>query len=155
MKLYRGQYGDFDTKYDHPLFGRFAFFGADRDIAESHGEDCFSIDVEDAELEIGDPQTFWFEELWESPEIDSLKEEVADLVGEDDPDVLDEYLTGREVSYDAEASWKLQGLRAEAGRVLGYDGIEETDEHGVSYMLDMRSPRVVKYLQAEGDKKIK
>ena len=68
--------------------------------------------------------------------------EIAELF-DCDEDTAESLLDGSESEWnhdcDAEKSWKLQGLRGECAKKMGYEACEDEDEQGTVYIVPMTS----------------
>lgn len=117
------------NKYDGK-FGTFLFFG---DEPSYYGDYTYKLEINESELI--EASSFFYRDDYEK--LDSLIEEVKELVNCDDDDARD-YLS-QEKSYleNGEIDWEIQHLTAQAARKLGYRGVMVPDEYGISYMIEM------------------
>lgn len=111
----------------------------------SNGTMFFSIDgyamgyvAATYELELDDAQIIHTSDL----ECADTMNEIAELFECDEDDAYELMTAGVsewDFECDAEKSWKLQGLRAQAAKNMGFVACEDEDENGTVYMIVMNN----------------
>ena len=124
-----------DPLYSH--FDTFLFFSEE----ECHyGHLTYKLNND--ELMIIDPTDYYYNDDLDTKVLDKYANEIVDLI-DVDLDTAQELLSERldvwslNLDIEAEQSWEIQCLTAQASRELGFDGCKTKDEHGISYMIDM------------------
>lgn len=139
-----------DTDYNpYRLFGSFLFFAEDRKAAESHGEYIYSFDADEIDLDTISPAHFYYEAFNTKKDIQEIlvilkefEDEIMRLCN-CDRETAEEYLDATQFYIeDAEKSWEIQHIQAQAAVACGYDGVDIEDEHGISTMVDMSNIKI-------------
>jgi hypothetical protein len=138
-----------ETDYNpYRIFGSFLFFG-DRKTAESHGDYLYAIDDDKIELDIISPRHFYYEAFNNKKDINEVLEILKEFEDEImclcncDRETAEEYLDETQFyNDDAEKSWEIQHIQAQAAVACSYDGIDVEDEHGTSTMIDMSNKKI-------------
>lgn len=138
----------FNTSYEakivvntSSLYDEFLFFTASPYIMSTSETYTFEIEVDDAQI-IAAP-SLWYKDNWEDAK--GFIEELMARLGIDEDTamgLLDESIPledlelGIELEDMDEESCNIQRLTARCAKAMGYIGVEVTDEHGTSYMID-------------------
>ena len=114
-------------------FGSWMFFSSNE--YSMSGAEYLKYKIEIAEDEIIDARQFFYRDDCEK--LESLVGEVMEMC-EVDEDEAQDILSDRGFSTDdAELSWDLQHMTAQAAKKLGYSAVEMRDEQGTCWMIDM------------------
>jgi hypothetical protein len=114
-------------------FGAFLCFSAEEYVMTAGAHVTYHIDIDESEI-ISAGALFYHSD---APMLTELVQDVIDLI-ECDAETAERYLSQSDDCGDAEKSWDIQRLTAEAARALGYRGVSMSDEQGTVYMIDMR-----------------
>lgn len=144
MKLFHGSFdnvapvikvGAYAMSGDNVFDGIFA--SADADIAGSHGRfvHCYNVEKIADNSELNARITDVIEFLRGEIEADDEQLEALAYALADDEcdDEFSDILTPRSCTGDA--GWEMQRLRGRIAAHLGFDAVEATDEHGISYLI--------------------
>lgn len=90
-------------------------------------------------IEISDDDIIDASSLLHHPDAELLDDIIAEVarIADCDTDTAEDYITQSDDPGDAELSWDIQRLTAEAAGVLGYRGVAAQDEQGTVYLIDM------------------
>jgi len=150
MKLFHGSYssiapvikiGANAMSGDNLFDGLFA--SADREIADSHGGlensiHCYEVsniaESSDLNARIDEVIAFLYTEIEaESDVLEALAYAIAD---DEETDEFNDVLSPRSFAdHQGAFSWELQRLRGRVAAHLGFDAVEMSDEHGISYLI--------------------
>lgn len=115
-----------------------------RTAAESHGENVFSIEINEEDILSSYHLVY---EVEYTKSLSALEKAFGRNLLEEEQDVLwDAVIEEKSVDEDAlcevlgvddyaEASWECQRLRGQVARHLGFKAVEMQDEHGTSYLV--------------------
>lgn len=126
---------------DDGLFGSFLFFSSRVYHMGPNQKIVYVIDDEDLSI-IEASQLFYQEN---AADADHVVQAAMEEFGVDE-DTAEDLIDGSESAWDvldidpediAEADWDLQYFAALTAQTMGFDGVEVSDEQGVSYMIDM------------------
>lgn len=113
-------------------FGEFLCFSADVYTMSAGEVVTYKIEVDDTDI-IESSSLFYHEG---AEKLSPLVERVMELAGCDE-DTAEDLLSQKDDCGDAELSWDIQALTAQAAKILGYRGVSMSDEQGTCYMIDM------------------
>jgi hypothetical protein len=116
-------------------FGRFGEFlcFADEPYSMSAGEVItYRIDIIESDI-IEASRLFYHDD---AEKLDGVVHKVMDLL-DCDSATAEDMLSQRDDCGDAELSWDIQALTAQAAKLLGYRGVSMPDEQGTCYMIDL------------------
>lgn len=126
-------------------YGTFLFFAATEYVMTARAYITYALDIDDLDL-IEAGQIFYQDN---AAEVDHIVQQVMDQFDVDEDtaeDLIDESQNIIKMPLDAhnvepedlsDATWDMQYYTALAAKTLGFDGVEVSDEQGVSYMIDM------------------
>lgn len=125
--------------HNNGLFGEFLFFSSK---PSHYGDHVYSIDI-NTDNDVIAASSLFYHDNWKI--LEEIVEETAELLNCDKDkarDYLDESRSV-EVSMDGgELAFELQLLTARCAKKLGYIGVQVTDEHGGSWMIDVTHPNI-------------
>ncbi len=141
MELFHTSPEKIEAINNNGRFGAFLFFSSKVYVMTAGKFVTYSIEIDDEQI-IDDGRLFFHED---AAKLEPLVAELATLldVSEDDAEAL---IEGSKSVYDigsieaddaADASWDVQHFTARAAKLLGYRGVQVTDEQGATYMIDM------------------
>lgn len=113
-------------------FGEFLCFSASVYTMSAGEVVTYKIDVADTDI-IEASSLFYHED---AEKLSALVERVMELA-DCDEDAAEGLLSQKDDCGDAELSWDIQALTAQAAKLLGYRGVSMSDEQGTCYMIDM------------------
>lgn len=120
------------------------FASPSRTVAESHGENVFSIEINEENI-LSSYHLVYEVEYAET--MAALENAIGRELSEDECDMfwaavieekeVDEDALCEALGFDdyAEASWECQRLRGQVAAQLGFKAVEMQDEHGTSYLV--------------------
>ncbi len=124
-------------------FGEFLFFSDEEYVTTAGDHAVYAIEISQDDI-IEATQLFYHED---AEKLNELVAELANEIGVDTEiaeNLIDESLSifDAETSIDAsdlgDKSWEIQHYTARAAQILGFRGVEVTDEQGSAYMIAMQ-----------------
>lgn len=73
----------------------------------------------------------------DAAKLDGLVQQVMGMLDCDEDAAIEQIEQRGEFCGDADLSWEIQHISAQAARLLGYRGVSMQDEQGTVYMIDM------------------
>ena len=113
-------------------FGEFLCFSSNVYSMSAGGFLTYKLEIDESEI-IEAGSLFYHEN---AAALSGIVAQVMQLANCDE-DTAEELLSQREDCGDAEMSWDIQALTAEAAKRLGFRGVSMSDEQGTCYMIDM------------------
>lgn len=115
------------------LYGSFLCFSTNV-YAMTAGE-CVTYKIEINEDDIIEADQLFYHE--DAEKLDGMVQQVMSMLDCDEDEAIEQIEQSGDFCGDAEDSWKIQHISAQAARLLGYRGVSMQDEQGTVYMIDM------------------
>tara|TARA_R110001606_G_scaffold399270_1_gene583264 strand:- start:1371 stop:1799 length:429 start_codon:yes stop_codon:yes gene_type:complete len=113
-------------------FGTFLCFAQDEYVMTAGDHVSYTLNIEESAIIEAD-QLFYHED---AEKLQGLVEQVMGML-DCDEDTAEDMLSQKDDCGDAEMSWDIQRMTAEAAKLLGFRGVSMQDEQGTCYMIDM------------------
>ncbi|NYT25412.1 hypothetical protein H0A73_17565 [Alcaligenaceae bacterium] len=115
------------------LFGSFLCFSENVYVMTAGEHVAYRLEIdEDDIIEAG--QLFYHDD---AEKLDGLVARVMDMLDCDEGEAIEQIEQRADFCGDADDSWEIQHISAQAARLLGYRGVSMQDEQGTVYMIDM------------------
>ena len=126
------------------MFDSFLFFSSKKYVMSIGKVHTYSVEID--EDSIIDANLLFYHE--DAEKLDEIVTEFCKSFEISDRDLAEDLISERadllditdedgSYKYDAERGWEVQLFTARAARILGFRGVQVTDEQGAAYMIDM------------------
>lgn len=116
------------------LFGSFLCFAPSEYVMTAAAKHyTYKIEIDDDEI-IPASRLFYHED---AAKLDGFVQQVMNMLDCDEDEAIEQIEQRGDFCGDAEQSWEIQRITAEAAKALGFRGVSMSDEQGFMVMVDM------------------
>lgn len=133
MELFHTSGDEIKSINSDGLFGSFLCFSLNVYVMTGRDYLTYITEIDDSEI-IDAAQLFYHDD---AEKLDGLVARVMGMLDCDEDEAIEQIEQRAEYCGDADISWEIQHISAQAARLLGYRGVSMQDEQGTVYLIDM------------------
>lgn len=133
MELFHTSPAEITAINDSGTYGSFLCFSSDVYVMTAGEHITYRLEIDEDDIIEAD-RLFYHDD---AEKLDGLVASVMSMLDCDEDEAIEQIEQRGEFCGDADDSWEIQHISAQADRMLGYRGVSMQDEQGTVYLIDM------------------